>query len=257
MDPVVSGIIGTLLVFFLLSLGMPIAFSMMLVGFLGISLLSSVEAALPVLARTVYETSVYYPYTVIPLFVVMGGYDAPTLWGLRQMAARASRRSGCGNHRGLRRLCRSVRIIGCHSGGHGNSSHPGNEPVRLQPQTISGHRCGRWHAGIFDTAKHRFRCLRHVDRTVHRKIADRWNCPRAAAGAGLHRCHRVVGEDRSDGRPRQPSNHLLERKGCFPAARVGTADDLFGHDGWHLSGVFYAHGSRRHRCDIAFCGGAN
>ena len=41
MDPVVSGIIGTLLVFFLLSLGMPIAFSMMLVGFLGIALLSS------------------------------------------------------------------------------------------------------------------------------------------------------------------------------------------------------------------------
>jgi tripartite ATP-independent transporter DctM subunit len=74
MDPVVSGIIGTLLVFFLLGLGMPIAFAMLLVGFLGISLLSSVEAALPVLARTVYETCSYYPYTVIPLFVVMGGF---------------------------------------------------------------------------------------------------------------------------------------------------------------------------------------
>ena len=74
MDPVLSGIVGTLLVFFLLSLGMPIAFSMMLVGFLGISFLSSVEAALPVLARTVYETSSHYPYTVIPLFVVMGGF---------------------------------------------------------------------------------------------------------------------------------------------------------------------------------------
>ena len=74
MDPVVSGIIGTLLVFFLLSLGMPIAFSMMLVGFLGIAWLSSLGAALPVLARTVYETCAYYPYTVIPLFVVMGGF---------------------------------------------------------------------------------------------------------------------------------------------------------------------------------------
>jgi tripartite ATP-independent transporter DctM subunit len=74
MDPVVCGIIGTLLVFFLLSLGMPIAFSMMLVGFLGIAWLSSVGAALPVLARTVYETCAYYPYTVIPLFVVMGGF---------------------------------------------------------------------------------------------------------------------------------------------------------------------------------------
>jgi tripartite ATP-independent transporter DctM subunit len=74
MDPVVSGIMGTLLMFFLLSLGMPIAFAMLLVGFLGICLLSSVGAALPVLARTVYETSAYYPYTVIPLFVVMGGF---------------------------------------------------------------------------------------------------------------------------------------------------------------------------------------
>jgi tripartite ATP-independent transporter DctM subunit len=74
MDPVVCGIIGTLLVFFLLSLGMPIAFSMMLVGFLGIAWLSSLGAALPVLARTVYETCAYYPYTVIPLFVVMGGF---------------------------------------------------------------------------------------------------------------------------------------------------------------------------------------
>jgi len=74
MDPVLSGIIGTLLVFLLLSLGMPIAFSMMLVGFVGISFLASVEAALPVLARTVYETSSHYPYTVIPLFVVMGGF---------------------------------------------------------------------------------------------------------------------------------------------------------------------------------------
>jgi tripartite ATP-independent transporter DctM subunit len=74
MDPVLSGVSGTLLVFILLSLGMPIAFSMMLAGFLGIFFLTSVDAALPVLARTVYETSSHYPYTVIPLFVVMGGF---------------------------------------------------------------------------------------------------------------------------------------------------------------------------------------
>ena len=74
MDPVLSGVMGTILVFVLLSVGMPIAFSMMLAGFLGISFLTSVDAALPVLARTVYETSSHYPYTVIPLFVVMGGF---------------------------------------------------------------------------------------------------------------------------------------------------------------------------------------
>ena len=74
MDPVITGIIGTLLVFFLLFLGMPIAFALMFVGFLGVSYLACMEAALPMVARTVYEVSAYYPYTVIPLFIVMGGF---------------------------------------------------------------------------------------------------------------------------------------------------------------------------------------
>jgi tripartite ATP-independent transporter DctM subunit len=46
----------------------------MLVGFLGISLLASVEAALPLVARTVYVSASHYPYTIIPLFIVMGAY---------------------------------------------------------------------------------------------------------------------------------------------------------------------------------------
>lgn len=74
MDPVIAGVIGTILVFLLLFLGMPIAFALMLVGFAGVSYLASIEAALPIAARTVYEVSAYYPYTVIPLFIVMGGF---------------------------------------------------------------------------------------------------------------------------------------------------------------------------------------
>ncbi len=74
MDPITTGVIGTVLVFMLLFLGMPIAFSLMLVGVAGIAYLASPEAALPVAARTVYEVSAYYPYTVIPLFIVMGGF---------------------------------------------------------------------------------------------------------------------------------------------------------------------------------------
>ena len=74
MDPVTAGVLGTALVFFLLFLGMPIAFALMFVGFAGISYLTSIEAGLPIAARTVYEVSAYYPYTVIPLFIVMGGF---------------------------------------------------------------------------------------------------------------------------------------------------------------------------------------
>ncbi|MDF1551561.1 MAG: TRAP transporter large permease [Deferrisomatales bacterium] len=70
----IVGLAGTVIMFALLALGMPIAFALMLVGFGGISYLASVQAALPVVARTVYEVSSYYPYTVIPLFIVMGGF---------------------------------------------------------------------------------------------------------------------------------------------------------------------------------------
>jgi tripartite ATP-independent transporter DctM subunit len=73
-DPILAGAVGTGLVFLLLFIGMPIAFAMFFVGFAGVTYLTSAGAALPVLARTAYEVSAYYPYTVIPLFIVMGGF---------------------------------------------------------------------------------------------------------------------------------------------------------------------------------------
>lgn len=74
MNPITAGILGSGLLVVLLFLGMPIAFVMMFVGFLGISYLASVHAALPVVAKTVYETAAYYPYTIIPLFILMGAF---------------------------------------------------------------------------------------------------------------------------------------------------------------------------------------
>jgi tripartite ATP-independent transporter DctM subunit len=73
-NPITAGILGSALLVFFLFLGMPIAFVMMFVGFLGISYLASVNAALPVVAKTVYETAAHYPYTIIPLFILMGGF---------------------------------------------------------------------------------------------------------------------------------------------------------------------------------------
>ena len=74
MNPITVGILGSALLVFLLFLGMPIAFVMMFVGFLGISYLASMNAALPVVAKTLYETAAHYPYTIIPLFILMGGF---------------------------------------------------------------------------------------------------------------------------------------------------------------------------------------
>lgn len=74
MSPVVIGVLGCVFMVVLLFLGMPITFVMMFVGFLGICSLSGLDAALPIVASTVYETSAYYPFTIIPLFVLMGGF---------------------------------------------------------------------------------------------------------------------------------------------------------------------------------------
>jgi tripartite ATP-independent transporter DctM subunit len=74
MDPVIAGIIGMGVVFLLLALGMPIAFSLMLAGFTGIAFLSGIDAALPVSARAIYDEAATYPYMVIPLFIIMGSF---------------------------------------------------------------------------------------------------------------------------------------------------------------------------------------
>ncbi len=74
MDPILVGIIGTIVAFLLLFLGMPIALALMLVGFLGIWQLSSLAAALPVAPRTIYAVASQYTYMVIPLFLLMGAF---------------------------------------------------------------------------------------------------------------------------------------------------------------------------------------
>lgn len=74
MTPVPVGIIGSAFLVVFLFLGMPIAFVLMLVGFIGICLLSGPGAALPVVAQTVYGVAASYPYTIIPLFILMGSF---------------------------------------------------------------------------------------------------------------------------------------------------------------------------------------
>jgi tripartite ATP-independent transporter DctM subunit len=73
-SPILAGILGSGLLVVFLALGMPIAFLMMFVGFLGIWHLTSLEAALPTVAQTVYGVASHYPYSIIPLFILMGSF---------------------------------------------------------------------------------------------------------------------------------------------------------------------------------------
>ncbi len=71
MTPVATGIIGFILLFFLLALGMPIGVGMALVGFLGFGYLVSDVAALTKLALVPFQIVTDYSLAVLPLFLLM------------------------------------------------------------------------------------------------------------------------------------------------------------------------------------------
>lgn len=82
MEPLTVGLVGIGVLFILLLIGVPIGFALALIGFLGISYLTSVTIALPTLAMSLYGTVTTYSFTVIPLFIIMGEFAATS--GLSQ-----------------------------------------------------------------------------------------------------------------------------------------------------------------------------
>ncbi|WP_159433411.1 TRAP transporter large permease [Bacillus tuaregi] len=72
LDPAMIGIIGFLVMFALLFLGMPLGLGMALVGFGGFAILSGVDGALNQLGRIPFSTVASYTFSVLPLFVLMG-----------------------------------------------------------------------------------------------------------------------------------------------------------------------------------------
>lgn len=58
----------------LMMLGLPIAFSMLLVGFVGIGLVVGWAPAVALVSQTVLDTGRAYDLTVIPLFILMGSF---------------------------------------------------------------------------------------------------------------------------------------------------------------------------------------
>jgi tripartite ATP-independent transporter DctM subunit len=66
------GIIGFLVLFSLLLLGVPIGFGLALVGFLGFALLQGMDPALAMMGQIAFSTVLNEELSVIPLFVLMG-----------------------------------------------------------------------------------------------------------------------------------------------------------------------------------------
>jgi TRAP-type mannitol/chloroaromatic compound transport system permease large subunit len=177
LDPITVGIIGTLALFLLLFVGMPIAFAMMLVGFLGIAYLSSFGAALPVLAHTVYGVSADYSYTVIPLFIIMGGFAGSSGMTGELYSTFDKWLSRLPGGLGIATIgaCAGFAAVSGSSvataATMGTVALPEMKRYNYDPSTGHRLRGRRRHPGFSDPAQYRIYRLRHADRTVHRQAA--------------------------------------------------------------------------------------
>ena len=73
MDPVIIGILGIVILLIVLFLfGMPVGFSMAIIGFIGFAYIVSFKAALNMVSTDIWTTFSKYGLTVIPLFIFMG-----------------------------------------------------------------------------------------------------------------------------------------------------------------------------------------
>lgn len=71
MTPIMTGIVGLVVLLFLMFLGMPIGFAMLLVGFVGFASIVNFSGALQVITTVPYTLVTNYDYCVLPLFLLM------------------------------------------------------------------------------------------------------------------------------------------------------------------------------------------
>jgi C4-dicarboxylate transporter, DctM subunit len=72
MEPTMAGITGIAIMIALFMTRMPVAYVMMLVGFVGFSLLITWQGGFSLLSRSIYDTFFSYALSTIPLFILMG-----------------------------------------------------------------------------------------------------------------------------------------------------------------------------------------
>jgi len=74
LSPVQAGYVGFIVLLVLLFSGMPIGFVMALIGFAGMTYLTTMESGLGLLGNVPYSTVNTYSFCVIPLFILMGSF---------------------------------------------------------------------------------------------------------------------------------------------------------------------------------------
>ncbi len=72
MSPIETGIIGLISLVMAILIGFPVAFAMLIIGFLGFSALVSMDAGLNIVSQDIFSVFSSYSLTVVPMFVLMG-----------------------------------------------------------------------------------------------------------------------------------------------------------------------------------------
>ena len=67
-------ILGLILVIVLITLGLPIAFSMATIGFLGLVFIIGIEPSLAYLGQIFFDNGMNYTLSILPLFLLMGNF---------------------------------------------------------------------------------------------------------------------------------------------------------------------------------------
>ena len=67
-----ASLLGLVVLFALLFMGLPIAWGMLLVGTAGFAVYTGIDSALAMTAQLGFDTALSYSFTVLPLFIVMG-----------------------------------------------------------------------------------------------------------------------------------------------------------------------------------------
>lgn len=81
-DPIIKGLIGLVISFVLIFLGMPIAFALAMVGFIFMGNLISAESGLSSLGSGLYWHLASYDWTVVALFILMGYFIVHSRLGM-------------------------------------------------------------------------------------------------------------------------------------------------------------------------------
>jgi len=75
-DPTTGGIAGLAALFLLIALRCPIGLAMIIVGFCGFAAIGGLQPAMSIIENGPYEVASNYSFTMIPLFMLMGGFAA-------------------------------------------------------------------------------------------------------------------------------------------------------------------------------------